>query len=853
MRQLSALLIFIISIFIITPALSQTKEELEEMRQEFEAYKKQERENFKQFVEERDRDFAAYLEQEMKNIELFKSRKQERKPGPDKIPRFRPEKQKIENNVIPLFEEREIEKPPVSASETLNKKPEIKLPENIEIKPDIKLKTAEFNFYGTDQVFHYDPEIHQNPGRNSGTELISAYFKTLSKTNYFPLIESLIERHNKYNLNDWAYLKLCENLAENIAVTEREKNLLHWFLLIKSGYKAKVAWYEDQISLMIPTKQALYGLPFYSFNDQTYYILDPGMERIFTYKKDYPGAEAVFDMNMHETPVLPLSPGVRKFTTEDGEKFKVVYNKNLKALYDDFPQADINLLFQAGMSPIARESLLNYFEPRLKNKDTEEKINFMLGFVQHQFDYKTDQQQFGKEKFFFPEELFMYPYADCEDRSVLFAWLVREFTDLDIIGLDYPGHIATAVHFPAEVEGNYLSYQGKRFTVCDPTFIGAPAGMPMPEFANQKASVIPVRSFENTHMIAEKIWAKIYEYGGFRNNIEQTAAVDNNGNIYLCGSFNKNMRFPHQTLSSNQKRSGFVAAFSPNGDFKKAVALDDAAVVSPENLLVQGNDIFVSGKQNADSKDEVFVQKFNASLKPVWHETIKADKTSKALEIQLDAKGNQISNFNINPLEVHEDNALRVLSDGSLQLHAHKTSPVYHKEKPAENLSAYDMAKIWKKQSNEYREQAYHTSVSGLLGFINTIQTHQRDISGNEIVASLNAFDSNFSTKYASLNHNLKKIDKIICDDDMLTVRIKDGKSITLGSVILSDNCKIKLKNYHSGNLKMIFLSGARYKSLFREYPVHSVKIFKANGDMLVEYNKKHEQTLLSTAEDILK
>jgi hypothetical protein len=422
-----------------------------------------------------------------------------------------------------------------------------------------------------------------------------------------------------------------------------------------------------------------------------------------------------------------------------------------------------------------------------------------------------------------------------------------------VIGIDYPGHIATAVHFPNQVKGHHLTWQDKDYTICDPTYIGAPVGLSMPQFSKQKAAVIPIISVQNPLIIAEQLWAKIYEYGGFRNNIEQTASLDDEGNMYLCGSFNKKLQFPEKTLISDQKRSGFVASFSPQGNLINAITLDDAPLVSPQNLMIQNNRIFISGEQKYKSKNMVFLAELNKTLHTIWAKNIEPDKESKALEIKLDPSHKNIQRNNINPHEIIEENALRVFPDGSLELHAHNSMPIYNNIKSAGSLSAYDMAKLWKHQSDEYRQKAYHKSVSGFLAFIHTLQTHQRPVTGNEITASLNAFDSNFSTKHASLNHNLKKITKITCQDNIVSINIKEGSSILLGPVILSDNSKIQLQNYHSGNLKIKCLSGVQYKSLFREYSVKSMKIFKANGDILMEYNDKHEKALLSTTKDVMK
>ncbi|MDE6002780.1 MAG: hypothetical protein K2G76_04710, partial [Prevotella sp.] len=44
----------------------------------------------------------------------------------------------------------------------------------------------------------------------------------------------------------------------------------------------------------------------------------------------------------------------------------------------------------------------------------------------------------------------------------------------------YPGHLAMAVNFPEEVQGDSFIHEGRRFTVCDPTYIGSDVGETMP-------------------------------------------------------------------------------------------------------------------------------------------------------------------------------------------------------------------------------------------------------------------------------------------------------------------------------------------------------------------------------------
>lgn len=110
--------------------------------------------------------------------------------------------------------------------------------------------------------------------------------------------------------------------------------------------------------------------------------------------------------------------------------------------------------------------------------------------MQTAFDYKTDGDQFGYEKPFFVDELFYYPYSDCEDRAVLYSYLVHTLMGLDVVLLEYPNHMATAVCFDENIDGDYITVSGKKYIICDPTYIGASIGLAMPQFKNVAAKVL---------------------------------------------------------------------------------------------------------------------------------------------------------------------------------------------------------------------------------------------------------------------------------------------------------------------------------------------------------------------------
>ena len=127
---------------------------------------------------------------------------------------------------------------------------------------------------------------------------------------------------------------------------------------------------------------------------------------------------------------------------------------------------------------------------QIQGLSTRAAVERILNFVQTAFVYEYDDKVWGGDRAFFPEETLFYPYADCEDRSILFSRIVRDLLNLPVVLIYYPGHLATAVAFPGAEQGDYISLNGKRFTICDPTYIGAPVGATMPNMNNQTAQAI---------------------------------------------------------------------------------------------------------------------------------------------------------------------------------------------------------------------------------------------------------------------------------------------------------------------------------------------------------------------------
>ena len=266
----------------------------------------------------------------------------------------------------------------------------------------------------------------------------------------------------------------------------------------KTGYESRLGYKNNRVYILYPSLNKLYGIPYLTFSGKRYYALtfneeaDP-FKTLFTPKGKYPEADKPLDYGIRTSPGLNLIPMYRKLDFEyKGEPYSIsiVVNRNLIDFYKFYPLTDIRLYFVAGISKETELSIVSEFKPLIVGRTEIDAVDMLLRVVQTGFHYKTDDNQFNRENYLLPEETLFYPYSDCEDRSFIFAYLVKRLMGLDVIGLGYPGHVATAVRFSSEVKGDHVIVNNEKFVVCDPTYINAVVGMTMPQFKHTKPEVI---------------------------------------------------------------------------------------------------------------------------------------------------------------------------------------------------------------------------------------------------------------------------------------------------------------------------------------------------------------------------
>ena len=446
----------------------------QDIEKDFAEFEKRQLAEFEQFKNKADQDFETFLRETWEKFEAFKPLEVPLRPEPPQPVEFDPTSPKTEPVAVPVGGKSfpEMKYTPV----------EIDLPE---VSPDENINRVAVSFYGTQ--FKVAVASVADLRLEGTTEAnVADAWKYLCGRKYEQLLHDCLSIKKQYNLNDWAYLLLAKAIGVHLygGANDSRITFLQMFLLSKSGYKVRLAKIDDELRLLVATVDDVYGVPYLTMNGVRYYVFEPregSSMSIYTYRHDFADAKNLIRLGMVKAPRL-VGKNVDCTFTAEGVNWNI---------HVSVSQNLLDIHYHTPMSEALREDLYTQMKSVIVGKKQTEAAALLLHFVQTAFQYKTDGEQFGYEKPNFPDETFYYPYCDCEDRAMLYATLVRDLLGLDVVLLDYPNHIASAVHFTEEVSGDYIQLEnGHKYIICDPTYIGAPIGSCMEQYKKVAPEVI---------------------------------------------------------------------------------------------------------------------------------------------------------------------------------------------------------------------------------------------------------------------------------------------------------------------------------------------------------------------------
>ena len=711
------------------------------------------------------------------------------------------------------------------------------------------------------------------------TEFVDNYsladaWNCLKKTDCASLINALELTKNNLNLNDYGYYLLVKDFADKLYPNSGKRSrILQWFLLSRIGYDLKIGYVDHDVQLLFQTAQPVYSRKMLtSANEKQYCLLEnSSLTQLIVYPFDYNPRAAAMDLNMYYPVNFAGSPVSKIYHfTYDGKEYPVElkYNREMVAYYEQYPQTDLKVYFNTAVSGITSQSVHEAFLPYIKDMTPWEAANFLIAFVQKAFPYEIDVNQFGKEKFCFPEELIHYGKGDCDDKAVFYAYLVKTLIGLDVMGLEFHNHVAVGINFPGPLNGKGVKLYRKTFTVADPTMDDAPVGYYPDDMDVNLPKPIPVFS---KNMLSQSFFDKtrycLHPLKILKSSPNQSLVTDWFERIIISGYETDSLT---KLISENPGSTAVVACLDAgcrelwhhrflSSGLSRCLAIDTDM---DDNINVIGNftGVITEGNVTLSTKPEktdVFVAQLNAEGKLNWISQLHLDTLPRGLPLnfagELGRNGEIIESWLYDPLELAGNSMLASGENNKVFLNIPLASfNIGIPEVATRGGGTQFEADLIKKETDLLLKNAVTPSVAGLFAVVNILSAQGKSIRGSSIKLALDRYNPTFKERCPNIYAALSRITMLVNDNGILKIIIDNNDKIVIEQIKVYNEARATLMKTRTGDIRISFLNGAKVGKAIVWYDLNQVDIWSKNGDMLFDYDADHTKKKVNLAKDVL-
>jgi hypothetical protein len=812
--------------------------------------------------------FQKYLKSSFKEYQKSEpEEKPNKEPKPVEQPKFEPKVEEEAQPEVAKIEEEEIEIEVIDASTH-----SISLIPNEPQEASAFSQQIDVNFFSSQVNLSIDKRMRSLQLENVNPEAFANYWESFSNTYYQTYIQSVTSYANQTNLNDWGIYKLVESTAKSLFGSVNNQNMWMWAMLNQSGYRVKIAYNQNQTALLLPIIQEVYEKPYFIIKGTKYYTLNTlnNAGKIQTYAGDFGMATKSIDLHIPYSLNFGGQAGYAERTTKIPgvtEAIKLKIDKTTVGLLASYPQTENAVYLNAALSNNIKESLFEAIQAQIKGMPETEAVSYLLNYLHHSFEYKTDYDQFGKEKTFFPDEIFYYPYSDCEDNTVLFTKLVNSLLGLDVVAVSYRDHMTAAVAFSEPIEGHQFMVDGKAYTICDPTYADAPIGAIMPKYKEYFPHIVKITNNSKLNNIWQHITQTIEE-GNQGKIFINHRKISEDGKYIVSGWFTDPVSIQGTMYNPlNNTRDLFFATFNKAGrldwflpiecsgyGYTQAVAVGRKGEVYAHinyNGLVRINQHQL---YNSDMTSEL-VLGISSDAEVVFHENISlgTEENSKiAFYVKYKPDGTKVDLVSF-PLEkIHFDSEIIVDPYNDIVVRGvigevEGLTKEVPKQVASASFSAENQINTY---MDEYKSRAFEPKATGIFASLKLLSLNGGSISGTAVKNLLNQHNPNFKENNPSIYKSLSSMRFVINKGGIVKIQTENGKDISLSAMRIENNSNMKIVKTSENSYKLSFLSGVEVGKAIVWYDLNHIDL-NSNGKIVFDYDDDHTKKEMDISEII--
>ena len=727
--------------------------------------------------------------------------------------------------------------------------PRVRKPES----DDFNKGTVSFRFYGNEINLSFDKLLLATEVKTASKESAVAFWQQFIRSNNNHLIDQLMDYRDLLGLNDWGYFCLLKETARHLYIGNKwADDLLGWALALHSGYQVRLGYDRSGSTILFPCVNNIYLRQFILI-DQTRYYLDTELKSdiLVTYGNNLSSATRIIDLSFYKSLNFRSSRVEHKrvFTWNDKHfEFNFNYNPQTLRFYTDYPVTDASIYFDSPVSSGLKEGLYSQFLPIISKMNKAEASALLQQFVQEAFEFQPVNLPNGKDRFLFPEEICALNAFNDKGRAVLYSWLIQNLVKLPVIGLEFPGFFSTAVCFDQPIDGDHYLWQGKKYTIVDPTFRNAPVGISV---SKSKPKIINLRNSYGESETEKHVWSVAISMAASRGGNYSDIVYDSSGRSFITGYFggalNTNPTLPFIACFSEKHSLQWLRKFEGSGS---------AYGFTVENI--NDDEIYMAGSFSGELKfgksvihssinrPDLFFVKFDHTGELIWMKKTGVDSleidANLAYLVKFDRSGDNFFSSLINEDERNIKTGFSINNDNWIYFSGSRNGTTGMKRTSSNRMSETTTgisAEIKKEHSRLISEKC-NPAVAGIAAILHLLENPGVEIRGSLLMSLLNQYNPSFRSLNSQLYNALAQIDLIRNENGNISIRTIGQKSINLSGIKMTSNALIKLDHFGNGDISIGIISGFEAGNGGNLIPLNNILVDVSSGNLIFDYDSDH-------------
>ncbi|NQV01531.1 MAG: hypothetical protein HQ542_02715, partial [Bacteroidia bacterium] len=359
----------------------------------------------------------------------------------------------------------------------------------------------------------------------------------------------------------------------------------------------------------------------------------------------------------------------------------------------------------------------------------------------------------------------------------------------------------------------------------------------------------------------------------FKADILNDMVIDQERNVYVCGYFVNQATFGDLHLSSeNNGRDVFLVKFNSRNEAvwaKKATGPgNDVAfslALSPAGKLymygsMEGVLDFGTYQAVATNAPDVFVAQYTTDGELAWVQKAGIDKLDHTVDFMFVSRFNKMGEKTMAKLYSQAENfdhyGLSVDKFGNAMITGSFYATTGMNQHDFINYDLgndFNAPAILKTTNDELVQNDYEKTIAGLFAAMTLLKANTVELKGTQMQEVFDKHNPEFANYANAFYRSFGQMMFMKNNNGIIVIKTASEKPLVFDRFRVNNNARIKIIKYKSGNIEVQIFSGIYVGSASNWLLLNSLKLFKSNGDLMLDFDDDHTTKKLNLKREILK